>query len=70
MIDLDSPYALSAAQIAVRGMEYMRQTLEGGITAVRDCGGKDYIEFALRDAFDGRADIPGATLRVTLRQCY
>src|SRR5215475_2689344 len=42
---------LSAAQLAVRGLEFMRATLEGGITAVRDCGGKDYIEFAIRDAF-------------------
>ena len=30
---------MSAAQLAVRGMELMRSTLEGGITAVRDCGG-------------------------------
>jgi imidazolonepropionase-like amidohydrolase len=43
---------MSAAQLAVRGMELMRATLEGGITAVRDCGGKDYIEFAMRDAFN------------------
>ncbi|MFI4932863.1 MAG: amidohydrolase family protein, partial [Burkholderiales bacterium] len=35
---------LSPAQLAVRGMEFMRATLEGGVTAVRDCGGKDYIE--------------------------
>jgi imidazolonepropionase-like amidohydrolase len=41
---------LTPAQIAVRGLEYMQQTLQGGITAVRDCGGKDYIEFAIRDA--------------------
>ncbi len=32
---------LSPAQLTVRGMEYMRATLEGGVTAVRDCGGKD-----------------------------
>ena len=43
---------LSPAQIAVRGMEFMRATLEGGVTAVRDCGGKDYIEFAIRDAYN------------------
>ncbi len=53
---------LSAAQIAVRGMEYMRSTLEGGITAVRDCGGKDYIEFALRDAFNAGKFL-GPTMR-------
>src|ERR1700741_5633907 len=43
---------LSAAQIAVRGMEFMRATLEGGVTAVRDCGGKGYIEGACRDAYN------------------
>src|SRR5664279_3685638 len=32
---------MSAAQLTVRGMEFMRNTLEGGVTAVRDCGGKD-----------------------------
>src|SRR5258708_20320699 len=53
---------LSAAQIAVRGMEFMRSTLEGGVTAVRDCGGKDYIEFALRDAFNAGRFL-GPTIR-------
>src|SRR5471032_2837727 len=53
---------MSAAQLTVRGMELMRNTLEGGITAVRDCGGKDYIEFAMRDAFnDGK--FLGPTMR-------
>ncbi|SMF16520.1 Imidazolonepropionase [Tistlia consotensis] len=41
---------LSAAQIAMRALERAQTTLAGGITAVRDCGGKDYIEFAVRDA--------------------
>ena len=53
---------LSAAQLAVRGMEFMRQTLEGGVTAVRDCGGKDYIEFALRDAYNAGKFL-GPTMR-------
>ena len=53
---------MSAAQIAVRGMELMRSTLEGGVTAVRDCGGKDYIEFALRDAFNSGRFL-GPTMR-------
>ena len=53
---------LSAAQTAVRGMEFMRNTLEGGITAVRDCGGKDYIEFAMRDAFNAGRFL-GPTMR-------
>ena len=53
---------LSAAQLAVRGMEHMRSTLEGGVTAVRDCGGRDYIEFALRDAFNAGKFL-GPTMR-------
>ena len=53
---------MSAAQIAVRGMELMQRTLEGGITAVRDCGGKDYIEFAMRDAFNAGRFL-GPTMR-------
>ena len=43
-------------------MELMRNTLEGGITAVRDCGGKDYIEFAMRDAFNAGRFL-GPTMR-------
>ena len=53
---------MTAAQLAVRGMELMRATLEGGITAVRDCGGKDYIEFAVRDAFNSGRFL-GPTMR-------
>ena len=53
---------LTAAQLAVRGMEFMRATLEGGITAVRECGGKDYIEFALRDAYNAGKFL-GPTMR-------
>src|SRR5215475_14448969 len=53
---------LTAAQLAVRGMELMRATLEGGITAVRDCGGKDYIEFAVRDAYNSGRFL-GPTMR-------
>ncbi len=53
---------MSAAEITVRGMEFMRNTLEGGITAVRDCGGKDYIEFAIRDALNAGRFL-GPTMR-------
>ena len=28
--------------------------LRGGVTSVRDCGGKDYLEFAVRDALNAR----------------
>ena len=41
---------LLPGQIVMRGVEHMQATLAGGITTVRDCGGKDYLEFAIRDA--------------------
>ena len=36
--------------LAVLALVNAQTSLRGGITAVRDCGGKDYIEFAARDA--------------------
>ena len=53
---------MSHAQLTVRGMEHMRATLEGGVTAVRDCGGKEYIEFAIRDAYNNGRFL-GPTMR-------
>lgn len=41
---------LLPGRIVMRGVEHMQATLAGGITTVRDCGGKDYLEFAIRDA--------------------
>lgn len=41
---------LLPGQIVMRGVEHMQNTLAGGITTVRDCGGKDYLEFSIRDA--------------------
>lgn len=41
---------MSPGDIVMRGFMHMQQTLQGGITAVRDCGGKDYLEFSVRDA--------------------
>lgn len=41
---------LLPGQIVMRGVEHMQATLAGGITTVRDCGGKDYLEFSIRDA--------------------
>ncbi len=41
---------LLPGEIVMRGFLHMQQTLAGGITAVRDCGGKDYLEFSIRDA--------------------
>jgi imidazolonepropionase-like amidohydrolase len=41
---------MSVGDIVMRGLQHMQATLAGGITAVRDCGGKDYLEFSVRDA--------------------
>lgn len=45
--DLDK---LDAAHAVVRALEHARDTLRGGTTSVRDCGGREYQEFAVRDA--------------------
>lgn len=45
--DLDK---LDAAHAVVRALEHARDTLHGGTTSVRDCGGRAYQEFAVRDA--------------------
>jgi imidazolonepropionase-like amidohydrolase len=56
----------SQAEIAVRALEHARATVAGGITSVRDCGGREYIEFAVRDACNaGR--FPGPTIRAAGR---
>lgn len=48
-------------EMTVRGYEFARRTLAGGITGVRDCGGRDYHEFAIRDACNaGR--LPGPSV--------
>jgi imidazolonepropionase-like amidohydrolase len=39
-----------AQDLAVQALVNAQSSLRGGITALRDCGGKDYIEFAARDA--------------------
>ncbi len=50
----------------LKAMENAQTTLRGGITAVRDCGGKDYLEFAVRDACNaGR--FTGPTIRAAGR---
>lgn len=41
---------LDAAHAVVRALEHARDTLRGGVTSIRDCGGREYQEFAVRDA--------------------
>ncbi len=41
---------LTPGRIAIKALDNALATLKGGVTAVRDCGGKDYLEFGARDA--------------------
>ena len=52
--------------VAVRALANAQRTLSGGITAIRDCGGKDYLEFAARDACN-RGQFQGPTIRASGR---
>lgn len=53
-------------EIVLKGLENAQATLRGGITSVRDCGGKDYLEFAVRDGCNaGR--FQGPTIRAAGR---
>jgi len=41
---------VNPAEITLRVLENAQTALKAGITAVRDCGGRDYLEFPVRDA--------------------
>ncbi len=57
---------LLPGQLTMKALERAQATLTGGVTAIRDCGGKDYLEFAVRDACnDGRQ--LGPTIRASGR---
>ncbi|MBL4907578.1 MAG: hypothetical protein JKX94_09020, partial [Sneathiella sp.] len=38
------------AEITLRALENAQISLKNGITSLRDCGGRDYLEFPVRDA--------------------
>jgi len=40
----------SDAELTLIALSNAQASLRGGITGLRDCGGKDYLEFAVRDA--------------------
>ncbi len=49
---------LSEAQLTLKALARAQASLRGGVTAIRDCGGKQFIDIAVRDAmrqgmFDG-----------------
>ena len=52
--------------VAVRALANAQRSLSGGITAIRDCGGKDYLEFAARDVCN-RGQFQGPTIRASGR---
>jgi imidazolonepropionase-like amidohydrolase len=53
---------MSHAQLTLRALHLAQATLRGGVTAARDCGGKDYVEIAVRDAIL-RGMFPGPIIR-------
>lgn len=58
--------SMGPGEVVLRALENAQKTLRGGITAVRDCGGKDYLEFAVRDACN-RHQFVGPTVRAAGR---
>ncbi len=42
--------ATKPSETVVRALELAQATLRGGVTSIRDLGGSDYVEFAVRDA--------------------
>ncbi|WMD19087.1 amidohydrolase family protein [Achromobacter seleniivolatilans] len=54
------------AQITLTALENAQASLRGGVTALRDCGGKDYLEFGVRDAI-ARGVFPGPTIKASGR---
>lgn len=56
--------ALRESQMTMRALDNAQMTLRGGVTAIRDCGGKDYLEFAVRDACNTGLQL-GPTIRAS-----
>jgi imidazolonepropionase-like amidohydrolase len=42
----------SVPQLTLKAAYYARQTLEAGVTTVRDMGGRDYVDIAIRDGIE------------------
>ncbi len=53
-------------EITLRALAHAQASVSGGITAIRDCGGKDYLEFAVRDACNA-GQFLGPTVRAAGR---
>jgi len=48
----------SVSTITLKAAQHAKLTLEAGVTSIRDMGGKDYIDIAIRDGIDSEL-IPG-----------
>ena len=57
---------LRDSQIVMKALANAQTTMRGGVTSVRDCGGKDYLEFAVRDACNTGQQL-GPTIRAAGR---
>ncbi len=54
------------AQVVLKALENAQKALRGGVTGLRDCGGQDYLEFAVRDACNA-GTFSGPTIRAAGR---
>ncbi|EPJ52974.1 MAG: imidazolonepropionase [Osedax symbiont Rs2] len=52
---------MGPAQLTLTALKNAQATLRGGVTSVRDCGGRDYLEFAVRDAINA-GEFSGPTI--------
>ena len=57
---------MDPGEIAVRALSNAQDSVRGGITAVRDCGGVNYLEFSVRDACNA-GKFMGPTIRAAGR---
>ena len=57
---------MSDAEVTLLALQNAQRNLRGGVTSVRDCGGKDYLEFAVRDACNTKL-FSGPTIRAAGR---
>ncbi len=54
-------HKMGHSQLTLTALKNAQATLRGGVTAVRDCGGRDYMEFGVRDAIN-RGEFEGPTI--------
>ncbi|MEH6445410.1 MAG: amidohydrolase family protein [Oceanospirillaceae bacterium] len=55
---------MGPSQITLTALKNAQATLQGGITSVRDCGGRDYLEFGVRDAIN-KGEFQGPTIHAS-----